>query len=102
MIETAGAKLFYLPPYSADLNPIELAFSKFSPCCAKPLHALSTPSGKPSEIVFQAFSVNACQNSFMHPDADLIQSTCVGQHILLFVDREIPASPCLQCFGLEA
>ena len=27
-IRTAGAKLFYLPPYSPDLNPIEQAFSK--------------------------------------------------------------------------
>lgn len=28
-IETAGAKLLYLPPYSPDLNPIEMAFAKF-------------------------------------------------------------------------
>lgn len=28
-IETAGAELRYLPPYSPDLNPIERAFSKF-------------------------------------------------------------------------
>jgi transposase len=28
-IEKAGAELRYLPPYSPDLNPIELAFSKF-------------------------------------------------------------------------
>ena len=28
-IERAGAELRYLPPYSADLNPIEMAFSKF-------------------------------------------------------------------------
>ena len=28
IIEQAGAKLLYLPPYSPDLNPIELAFSK--------------------------------------------------------------------------
>ena len=28
MIEDAGARLIYLPPYSPDLNPIELAFSK--------------------------------------------------------------------------
>ena len=28
LIEGAGAKLLYLPPYSPDLNPIELAFSK--------------------------------------------------------------------------
>jgi transposase len=27
-IEAAGARLVYLPPYSPDLNPIELAFAK--------------------------------------------------------------------------
>lgn len=27
-IEATGATLLYLPPYSPDLNPIELAFSK--------------------------------------------------------------------------
>jgi len=29
MIESAGAMLLYLPPYSPDFNPIELAFAKF-------------------------------------------------------------------------
>src|SRR5687767_16038474 len=28
MIEAVGATLLYLPPYSPDLNPIELAFAK--------------------------------------------------------------------------
>jgi transposase len=28
LIRAAGARLVYLPPYSPDLNPIELAFSK--------------------------------------------------------------------------
>jgi transposase len=28
MIEVAGAQLRYLPPYSPDFNPIEMAFSK--------------------------------------------------------------------------
>ena len=28
-IEASGATLRYLPPYSPDLNPIEMAFSKF-------------------------------------------------------------------------
>ena len=28
LIEAAGADLLYLPPYSPDLNPIELAFAK--------------------------------------------------------------------------
>jgi len=29
LIETVGASVLYLPPYSPDLNPIEMAFSKF-------------------------------------------------------------------------
>ena len=29
MIRTVGARLWYLPPYSPDLNPIEQAFAKF-------------------------------------------------------------------------
>ena len=29
VIEASGATLRYLPPYSPDLNPIEMAFSKF-------------------------------------------------------------------------
>lgn len=28
LIESAGAKVLYLPPYSCDLNPIELTWSK--------------------------------------------------------------------------
>jgi transposase len=28
LIEAAGASLVYLPPYSPDLNPIEMAFAK--------------------------------------------------------------------------
>ena len=28
MINAAGARLWYLPPYSPDLNPIEQAFAK--------------------------------------------------------------------------
>ena len=27
-IEAAGARLFFLPPYSPDFNPIDMAFSK--------------------------------------------------------------------------
>ena len=28
LVEACGARLLYLPPYSPDFNPIELAFSK--------------------------------------------------------------------------
>jgi transposase len=34
-IEAAGATLRYLPPYSPDLNPIEMPFSKFKACLRK-------------------------------------------------------------------
>jgi hypothetical protein len=34
-IKAAGAGLLYLPPYSPDFNPIENAFAKLKPCCAK-------------------------------------------------------------------
>ena len=39
-IESSGAKLFYLPPYSPDLNPIEFDLRV---CCAKQQHALCAP-----------------------------------------------------------
>jgi transposase len=29
LIASAGARLLFLPPYSPDLNPIEMAFAKF-------------------------------------------------------------------------
>jgi transposase len=34
-IEAAGATLRYLPPYSPDLNPIELSYSAFLRKCAE-------------------------------------------------------------------
>ena len=34
-IEAAGARLIYLPPYSPDLNPIEMAFAKLKAALRK-------------------------------------------------------------------
>jgi len=34
-IEAVGASLLYLPPYSPDLNPIEMAFSKLKAALRK-------------------------------------------------------------------
>ena len=34
-IEAAGARLLYLPPYSPDLNPIEMAFAKLKAAVRK-------------------------------------------------------------------
>jgi transposase len=48
-IERAGAELRFLPPYSPDLNPIEMAFSKFKAFLKKTAQEPSTTSGMPSQ-----------------------------------------------------
>jgi transposase len=51
MIKAAGARLWYLPPYSPDLNPIEQAFAKikhFRNAPSRRLGATSATSSKPS------------------------------------------------------
>jgi transposase len=47
-IRLAGAKLFFLPKYSPDLNPIEQLFAKLKHLCAEPRREPSTPSSPPS------------------------------------------------------
>jgi transposase len=52
MIEAAGARLLYLPPYSPDFNPIEQAFAKLKAllrkAAARTLDTLKLPSPPPS------------------------------------------------------
>ncbi len=52
-IEAVGAKLVYLPPYSPDLNPIELLFVKFKALLRKAagrsIESLWTRIGKPRD-----------------------------------------------------
>lgn len=65
-IEAAGAKLLFLPPYSPDLNPIELAFSK--------LKALLRKAGERSIAglwhllgrLLDEFSPQECSNFLAH------------------------------------
>jgi transposase len=40
LIETSGARLLYLPPYSPDLSPIEPAFSKFKQLVRSAAHRI--------------------------------------------------------------
>jgi transposase len=42
LIRAAGAKLFFLPRYSPDLNPIEQVFAKLKPCCATDPRTIET------------------------------------------------------------
>ena len=44
-IAAAGAQFFLLPPYSPDMNPIELAFVNSRHCCARPQNEPAMVSG---------------------------------------------------------
>lgn len=48
LIEAAGARLMFLPPYSPDFNPIEKASPASRPCCAEPASAPSRGCGPSS------------------------------------------------------
>ena len=65
-IEAAGAMLLYLPPYSPDLNPIELAFSKLKAHLRQA--AEHTIPGLMRRIgrVVRSFSPKECRNFFRH------------------------------------
>ena len=65
-IEAAGARLVYLPPYSPDLNPIELVFSKFKwllkRASARTVEALWSVCGD----VLDRFTEAECRSCFKH------------------------------------
>jgi transposase len=65
-IEAAGAILLYLPPYSPDLNPIEMAFSKLKAHLRKA--AERTIAGLLRRIgrVVKAFTPQECRNFLRH------------------------------------
>lgn len=65
-IESVGAQLVYLPPYSPDFNPIELLFSKFK-------WLLRSIADRTVETLWQTcgrlldeFSESECRNYFRH------------------------------------
>lgn len=64
LIETAGARLLFLPPYSPDFNPIENAFAKLKALLRKA--AERTVDGLWSAIGrgLNAFSPAECANYF--------------------------------------
>jgi transposase len=70
-IQAAGAKLFYLPPYSPDFNPIENAFSKLKALLRKA--AERTMEGLWNVIgeALPAFTPKECANFFAAAGYDL-------------------------------
>lgn len=63
-IRAAGAKLFFLPKYSPDLNPIEQAFAKLKHLLRK--QAARTPEAVCAAIgpLLDAFTAQECDNYF--------------------------------------
>jgi transposase len=65
-IESAGAKVLYLPPYSPDLNPIEMVFSKLKMLVRKlKLRTMETLWKKLGELC-DIFTPKECKNYFRH------------------------------------
>jgi transposase len=63
-IETAGAKLLYLPPYSPDLNPIEQVFAKFKALLRKAAERTADALWDRIGQLLSAFSAQECANYF--------------------------------------
>ena len=63
-IEAAGAELLFLPPYSPDLNPIEMAFAKLKALLRKA--AERTVDGLWDAIgnILKSFQPQECRNYF--------------------------------------
>jgi transposase len=64
LIRSAGAKLFFLPKYSPDLNPIEQAFAKLKhslrKAAARTVEAICAAIGE----ILETFTPEECTNYF--------------------------------------
>lgn len=65
-IESVGAEVRYLPPYSPDLNPIELAFSKFKQLLRDGAERTTEKLWKLCGQVLDLFTESECRNYLKH------------------------------------
>ncbi len=63
-IESAGARLLYLPPYSPDFNPIEMAFSKLKGLLRKAAARTIPELWDAIAQAIDAFPTSECSNYF--------------------------------------
>ena len=80
LIRSAGAKLFFLPKYSPDLNPIEQVFAKLKhllrKAAARTVEAVCAAIGQ----VLHAFTPEECANYLKNSGyANLISSRFSGR-----------------------
>lgn len=62
LIRSAGAKLFFLPPYSPDLNPIEQVFAKLKTLLRKAAERTTEAAWKRIGTLIDAFKPDECYN----------------------------------------
>ncbi len=63
-IESVGAKILFLPPYSPDFNPIEMAFSKLKAHLRKHMARTIDDLWKAIGNICDLFSIQECRNYF--------------------------------------
>jgi transposase len=66
IIEKAGASLLYLPPYSPDLNPIEMMFAKLKALLRKAKERTVDKLWDRIGVILDEFSPPECSNYFRH------------------------------------
>ena len=66
IIEKAGAKLQYLPPYSPDLNPIEMMFAKLKALLRKAKERTVDKLWDRIGVLLDEFTPNECANFLAH------------------------------------
>jgi len=65
-IRTAGAKLFFLPPYSPDLNPIEQVFAKLKTLLRKADERTVEATWRRIGSLLSQFSPTECNNYLLN------------------------------------
>jgi transposase len=65
-IEAVGASLLYLPPYSPDFNPIELAFAKFKWLLKSAAHRTVDALWQACGELLHQFTATECRNYLRH------------------------------------
>ena len=69
-IEQAGARLEFLPPYSPDFNPIEMAFAKFKAFLRKAAARTVSELWDAIAEAIEQYSPTECLNYFIHAGYD--------------------------------
>jgi transposase len=65
-IRAVGGRLFFLPPYSPDLNPIEMMFAKLKTIARKAEERTVEDTWRRIGTLLEAFSAEECANYLRH------------------------------------